>query len=153
VNLQNNGPADPETVEIGVTLDSVPSFIPSGPPPYAATKSAGAVTNTNKGTITAAGPINVDGDADVEWLAKISVGSVNMGSSNPVQITVNFPACAGGPNTNPIDYNVSIDVCHSGDIEPLGLGGGACGGASDGGQDRNTGNDAPVSRSIDDGSR
>ena len=90
----------------------------------------------------------------VEWLAKISVPSVNMGSSNPVNITVNFPACAAGPNTNPVDYTATIDVCHAGDIAPLGLfGAGACGGASDGGQDRNTGNDAPVTRTIDDGSR
>ena len=77
-----------------------------------------------------------------------------MGNSNPVNITVNFPACAAGPNTNPVDYTATIDVCHAGDIAPLGLfGAGACGGASDGGQDRNTGNDAPVTRTIDDGSR
>ena len=154
VLLQNNGPASSETVELGVMLDSVPSYVPSGTPPYAPSKSAGAVTDTNKGTITSSGPINIDGDADVEWLTKISVPSVNMGNSNPVNITVNFPACAAGPNTNPVDYTATIDVCHAGDIAPLGLfGAGACGGASDGGQDRNTGNDAPVTRTIDDGSR
>jgi hypothetical protein len=154
VILQNNGPAASENVELGITLDSVPSYIPTGAPPYAPSKSAGSVTGLGKGTITAAGALNVDGDADVEWLTKVSVPGVNMGSSNPVHVTVNFPACAAGPDSEPVDYRVSIDVCHAGDIEPLGLfGAGACGGASDGGQDRNTGNDAPVSRDINDGSR
>jgi len=146
--LQNNGPVTQETVELGVMLDSVPSTI--GAPG----KSAGFVSAVSKGTITASGPINIDGDTDVEWLTKISVTGVKAGSTTPVHVTVTFTACAAGPDANAVDYTVTTDACHIGDIAPLGLfGAGACAGASDGGQDRNTGNDAPVSRSVNDVSR
>jgi hypothetical protein len=152
--LRNNGPVTNETVEVGIMLDSVPSYIPSGPPPYAPSKSAGFVSAVPQYTITASGPINIDGDADVEWLTKISVTGVKAGSTTVVHPTVTFPACAAGPDTTATDYTVTVDACHTADIAPLGLfGAGACAGASDGGQDRTTGNDAPVTKTVNDVSR
>jgi len=53
------------------------------------------------------------------------------------------------------DYTVTVDLCHDSDIAPLGLFAfGACSdGASDGGMDTNTANDAPVTKVIDDVTR
>ncbi len=66
----------------------------------------------------------------------------------------------GPPDVTASDYNMTVDVCHTGDPNPLGLfGTGACSGSpvrghpvvNDGGQDRvNTANDASISKLIND---
>jgi len=74
-------------------------------------------------------------------------------SSTTVHFNVTYPACGGGPNATAVDYNVNVDLCHANDVAPLGVNPlfGACaGGPSDGGQDRNNGNDGVVTRSVDD---
>jgi len=115
-------------------IDAVPGTNGSGP----------AVTNVSGAAVTAftaSEPINIDGDTDVEWLAKALVTVDNSGITQ-VNVDVTFPTCSGPPispdNSNP-DYIVSVDLCHGNDVG-LGLFGGTVGsadcGAADGEQDR-----------------
>jgi hypothetical protein len=149
----NNSQAVSENGEISIYLDSQPPFVPPAGPAPAAGKSAGSVSNVSGATVTQSGPINIDGDVDVEWLTKATVVVNNAPSSTTVHFNVTYPACGGGPNVTPVDYTIAIDLCHANDVAPLGVGplNGACaGGAADGGQDANTGNDGVVTRSVDD---
>ncbi len=156
--ILNNSQTGDENGEISIYLDSQPSYVPGPGPAPAPGKSAGSVTSVNGATVTASGPINIDGDADVEWLTKATVTLKGAPSfTTTVHVNVTYPACGGGPNTQPVDYMVAVDLCHGDDIAPLGVNPlfGACAGAtsSDGGQDRNSGNDGVVTRNVDDVSK
>lgn len=143
VILNNNGPADPETGEIGILVDPIPGTGGSGP----------SVTSVSGATVTGSGPINIDGDTDVEWLTKAVVSPINAGPSTVVHFNVTYPACGAGPDVSPVDYLVIVDLCHQNDVAPLGLFGAAACGASaggDGGMDTTAANDAPVLKTIND---
>ena len=140
--LQNKLPqvSDPEPVEVGIIVDAI--FGCSGP----------TVSNVVGGTITANGPLSIDGDTSVESLTTVvmTVGGGAPPSNNDLSFDVTWPAgCAttGGP----ADYAVLVDACHSGDVAPLGLFGvQGCNAAADGGQDRvSLANDAPVTVIVD----
>jgi len=151
--ILNNSQATDENGEISIYLDSQPSYVPAPGPSPAPGKSAGSVTNVSGATVTASGPINIDGDADVEWLTKATVVVKGGGSSTTVHVGVTYPACGGGPNATAVDYTVSADLCHANDVAPLGVSplfGDCAGGAADGGQDANNGNDGVVTRNVDD---
>ena len=147
--LINNGGPTADSAELGIYLDSQPSYIPPAGPNPAPGKTAGSVTSISGATVTGAGPINIDGDADVEWLTKAVVAVKHSPATTTVQFSVNFPAssCTSGP-----DFMMTVDLCHGNDIAPLGVAplNGNCAGAasSDGGQDRNSANDI-VTKSID----
>jgi len=148
--LLNNPQSVSESGEISFYLDSQPSYIPPVGPNPAPGKSAGSVQSIVGATITASGPINIDGDADVEWLAKATVSLKKFPATTTVQVNVSLPAtsCVAGTT----DFMITADLCHGNDIAPLGVGplNGACAGSatSDGGQDRNSANDI-TSISID----
>ncbi len=154
--ILNNSQTGNENGEVSFYLDSQPSYVPAPGPAPAPGKSAGSVTSVSGATVTASGPINIDGDADVEWLTKATV-TLNGAPSftTTVHFNVTYPACGGGPNATALDYVVSADLCHGNDIAPLGVSPlfGACAGTADGGQDRNNGNDGVVTRSVDDVSK
>lgn len=153
VVILNNDQATDENGEISIYLDSQPSYVPPAGPNPAPGKSAGSVISVSGATVTASGPLNIDGDADVEWLTKATVVVKGGTSSTVVHFDVTYPACGSGPNATAVDYNVNVDLCHANDVAPLGVNPlfGACaGGPSDGGQDRNSGNDGVVTRSVDD---
>jgi hypothetical protein len=153
VVILNNDQATDQNGEISIYLDSQPSYVPGPGPSPAPGKSAGSVTSVSGATVTASGPINIDGDADVEWLTKATVVVKGGTASTTVHFNVTYPACGSGPNATAVDYNVNVDLCHANDVAPLGVNPlfGACaGGPSDGGQDRNNGNDGVVTRSVDD---
>jgi len=153
VLILNNNQATDENAEISIYLDSQPSYVP-GPGPFPAPgKSAGSVTSVTGATVTASGPLNIDGDADVEWLTKATVVVKGGTASTTVHFNVTYPACGSGPNATAVDYVVSADMCHANDIAPLGVAplfGNCAGGPADGGQDANSGNDGVVTRSVDD---
>ena len=151
--ILNNNQATDENGQISIYLDAQPSYVPGPGPAPAPGQSAGSVSNVNGATITASGPINVDGDADVEWLTKATVVVKGGGSSTTVHVNVTYPACGAGPNVSAVDYVVSADLCHANDVAPLGVAplfGDCAGGAADGGQDANNGNDGVVTRNVDD---
>jgi len=133
------GPS-PESVELGILVDAFPGAGCSGP----------TVSNVTVGTVTGSGPINIDGDNDVEWLTKVVV-PVSSSTGSSVHFDVTYPApCA--PD-GPVDYVILADACHQNDIAPLGLFGAAACGASatgDGGMDTNSnGNDSPIPVLVD----
>ena len=138
--------------EISIYLDSQPSYVPGPGPSPAPGKSAGSVVagSVTGATVTQSGQINIDGDADVEWLTKATVNLKAWPATTTVQFTVDYPAapCVTG-NT---DFILQADLCHGNDIAPLGVAplNGACAGAatSDGHQDRNNANDI-ISKNID----
>lgn len=148
--LNNAGAAD--SAEVSIYLNSQPGgTVPPTPGKSPASVVAGSVIGgTNAVIVTSSGPVNVDGDIDVEWLAKVQVPIVKHNpATTTIQFSVDYPAapCVAGP-----DVAMTVDVCHGNDIAPLGVGplNFDCAGAasSDGGQDTNTGNDI-ISKSID----
>lgn len=152
----NNNQAVNENGQISIYLDSQPSYVPAPGPSPAPGKSAGSVSSVSGATVTASGPINIDGDADVEWLTLATVSVNNAPASTTVHFNVTYPACGGGPNSTAVDYMVAVDLCHANDVAPLGVNplfGDCAGGAADGGQDANSGNDGVVTRSVDDVSK
>jgi len=146
--LLNNPQSTSENGEVSIYLDSQPPYIPPVGPNPAPGKSAGSVASIVGASITASGPINIDGDADVEWLTKATVNLKKAPATTTVQVNVNLPAtsCAAGTT----DFMITADLCHGNDVAPLGVAplNGACGGSADGGQDRNNANDI-ASISID----
>ena len=153
VVILSNDQATDENGEISIYLDSQPSYVPAPGPSPAPGKSAGSVTSVSGATVTASGPINIDGDADVEWLTKATVSVKGAPASTTVHFNVTYPACGGGPNATAVDYTVNVDLCHGNDVAPLGVSplfGNCAGGPSDGGQDRNSANDGIVTRNVDD---
>lgn len=146
VKIRNVTNLGDEPAQLGILINPVPGTNGSG----------AAVTSVSGGTVTSSGPTNTDGDADVEWSTRVLVTVKQTGNNGltTVDFTVTFPSCSGGPNVSAADYVISIDLCHDTDIAPLGLfGAGACGAASDGGQDRNSGNDAVISKTVNDQSK
>jgi len=151
--LLNNPGATAESGEISIYLDSQPSYIPPAGPNPAPGKSAGsvsAVSGETGATVTGSGSINIDGDADVEWLTKALVSIKKSPATTTVQFNVTYPPvspCSGAGTT---DYMVTVDLCHGNDVAPLGVGplNGNCAATGDGGQDRISGNDI-ISKSID----
>jgi len=161
LHVKNNGPSSSETVEVGILIDAQPvAANPTGtifPPVPSHRSAATGVTILNSGaTITSSGPINIDGDIDLEWLTKAVVTGIGSGTT-VVIIKVDYPGCLLNGNANATDYLVSTDICHfsNSDVAPLGLFGAAdCDGPSpnpdDGGQDANNSNDGPVNVAVDD---
>jgi hypothetical protein len=155
LHIRNPGAAD--MGEISVYLDTQPSYVPAGPYDitkfggYDPGKSAGHVASVTGATVTGSGPINIDGDADVEWLTKAVVSVKQSPAVTDVGFSVTFPAVADC-TVGTTDFVITADLCHGNDVAPLGVGplNGNCAAAatSDGGQDRNNGNDI-VSRNVD----
>ena len=145
--LRNNTSAD-EQGQLGILVDPIFGAGCSGPIAFLHGGSAKPVLNV-------AGPINNDGDNDVEFLLIVDV-TIPANSQRTVNLGVVYPTCAppAVPGT-PADYIILADLCHADDLAPLGLfATAACGGSADGGQDRvNLGNDAPVIRVINDANR
>jgi len=145
--VDNSGAAD--NGEISIYLDSQPSFVP-GTGMATPGKSAGSVSGVAGATVTGSGPINIDGDVDVEWLTKAVVSVKKNPATTTIQYNVTYPAanCTVGGT----DFMMTADLCHGNDVAPLGVGplNGNCAGSatSDGGQDRNSANDV-ISKNID----
>jgi hypothetical protein len=139
-----NNPGAADSGEISIYLDSQPSFVPGPGPSPSPGKSAGSVVNITGATVTGSGPINIDGDADVEWLAKAVVAVKASPATTDIGVSVSYPAVAGC-TFGTTDFVVTADLCHGNDVAPLGVGplNGNCAASatSDGGQDRNSGND------------
>jgi hypothetical protein len=139
-----NNPGAADSGEISIYLDSQPSFVPGPGPSPSPGKSAGSVVNITGATVTGSGPINIDGDADVEWLAKAVVAVKASPATTDIGVSVSYPAVAGC-TLGTTDFVVTADLCHGNDVAPLGVGplNGNCAASatSDGGQDRNSGND------------
>jgi hypothetical protein len=146
-----NNPGAADSGEISIYLDSQPSYIPPAGPNPAPGKSAGSVVSISGATITGSGPINIDGDADVEWLTKAVVSVKGSPATTDLGINVSYPAVASC-SLGTTDFVITADLCHGNDVAPLGVAplNGNCAGSatSDGGQDRNSGNDI-ISRSAD----
>jgi hypothetical protein len=147
LTLNSNQPGN-ESGQISLYLDSQPSYVPpAGPVSLPGNqKSAGSVAGSVSGaTVTQSGPINIDGDADVEWLMKATVTIAPGNTSTVVSFKVAYPPVSPCTGLGTTDFTITADLCHSTDIAPLGVGplNGACAGAasSDGGQDRNSAND------------
>jgi len=153
--LINNPGASDDSAEVSIYLDSQPSYVPGPGPSPAPGKTAGSVggfTATFGGAVTGSGPINVDGDADVEWLTKAAVGVKHSPATTAINFNITYPPvspCSGAGTT---DFMVTVDVCHGNDVAPLGVAplNGNCAGSatSDGGQDSNSGNDI-ITKSVD----
>ena len=148
-NLLINSSGAADSGEISIYLDSQPSFVP-GAGMATPGKSAGSVSGVAGATVTGSGPINIDGDVDVEWLTKAVVSVKKNPATTTIQYNVTYPAanCTVGGT----DFMMTADLCHGNDVAPLGVGplNGNCAGAatSDGGQDRNSANDV-ISKNID----
>lgn len=152
LQINNPGSSD-DAAELSIYVDTQPSFIPPAGPNPTAGKTAGSVNGlsaTFGGGVTGSGPINVDGDVDVETLTKAAVGVKHSPATTAINFNITFPAadCTAGVT----DFVVTVDVCHGNDVAPLGVAplNGNCAGAatSDGGQDRNSGNDI-ITKNID----
>jgi len=137
-----------ESGQISIYLDSQPSYVPPVGPNSAPGKSAGSVQagSVTGATVTQSGPINIDGDADVEWLMKATVTVAPGAGGTTVKFKVAWPAVPGQCGvTGNTDFTITGDLCHANDVAPLGVGplNGACAGSatSDGGQDRNSADD------------
>ena len=144
VNIQivNNNSVD-ESGQIGFLVDPIFGAGCSGPTAVLHGGSASPVENRS-------GPINVDGDNDIEFLLVVDV-TIPANSKRTVNVGVDYPVC--GPNVGtPSDYIQIVDLCHADDIAPLGLFAlQGCGGAADGGQDRvSLSNDAPIIKVLND---
>lgn len=146
--LRNNTSAV-EQGQLGVLVDPIFGAGCSGPEVVLHGGSAKPVLAAGSG------PINIDGDTDVEFLLTVDV-TIPANGQATVNVGVVYPTCAppAVPGT-PADYFILADLCHADDIAPLGLfASAACGGSADGGQDRvNLGNDAPVIKVINDVNR
>ena len=181
-----NNESSAETIEMAVLIDPLTAFggahvidiFGSDPAGSAVTSiDLGQGGQTNSDTGGAPGPslpIGTDGrtvagaalmDLEPEGLGLATISMVaNDTLAVHIRVSYDPPAdCAGAVDSSSSDYNMTVDVCHSGDPNPLGLfGTGACTGspvrghpvANDGGQDRvNTGNDSSISKLINDKNR
>jgi len=142
--------ASGETVQMGIIVDP----ISGGGCSFTGSPAADPVSNvTGSSNVTTSvsneGPINIDGDPEVEWFVKLNATQAVVAGVDSGQVTfdVTFPVC---PTLGRVaNYNISVDVCHGDDIAPLGLfGSGACAAPADGAQDLNSGNDAVITRTI-----
>jgi hypothetical protein len=155
-NLLLNNPGAADKAEASIYLDSRPSYIPPAGPNPAPGKTAGSVSNVSSGDIaanvTGSGPINIDGDADVEWLTKVTLNVKPSPATTTMTFSITYPAQASCSGAGTTDFMMTVDVCHGNDVAPLGVAplNGNCAGSatSDGGQDRNSGNDI-ISKNID----
>ena len=153
--LVNNPSATDTVAEVSIYIDSQPSYVPAPGPNPAPGKSAGSVggfSATFGGGITGSGPINIDGDADVEWLAKAALTVKKSPATTAINFNITYPAQASCSGAGTTDFVLTADVCHGNDVAPLGVAplNGNCAGSatSDGSQDRNSGNDI-ATKNID----